>query len=149
MQMMFRPFAHYVDFTGRSTRTEFWLFTLLNFIGWIVGFALMFGGLMALDVSGRGGGSTVPGAGLWLGLLFLFLWWLGNLLPYAAVSVRRLHDQDLPGAWYIGFVISWFIPIVSFLAMVAFIIIMALPPTPGPNKYGPNPRHPADLDVFR
>ena len=149
MKWMFLPYTRYADFNGRATRTEFWLFTLFNFIGWIFGIGLMFSGLMALDVSGRGGGSTMPGAGLWLGAVFLLLWWLGNLIPYAAVSVRRLHDLDMPGGWYIGFVISWFIPVISFFALIAFLIIMALPPKPGPNQYAPDPRSPADTDVFR
>lgn len=149
MEKMFRPFALYADFNGRATRTEFWLFTLLNFLVWCAGFALIFWGLLSLDVSGRGGGSTFFGAGFWLGILLLILWWLGTLVPYAAVSVRRLHDRDMPGGWYIGFIVSWFIPIVSFFALIAFIVIMALPPTHGPNQYGPDPRTPGDLDVFR
>jgi len=149
MQTMFLPFARYADFNGRATRTEFWLFTLLNAIVWIAGFALLFGGLLSIDVSGRGGVSTGPGAGFWLGLMLLIIWWLATLVPYAAVSVRRLHDRDMPGWWYLGFVISSFLPIISLFTWIAFIVIMALPPTPGTNQYGPDPRKPADLDVFR
>jgi len=149
MRSMFLPFVRYADFNGRATRTEFWLFSLLNVIVWIAGFVLMFGGLLSLDVSGRGGGSTVPGAGFWFGIILLMVWWLATLVPYAAVSVRRLHDRDMPGWWYLGFVISWFVPLVSLFTSIAFIVIMALPPTRGTNQYGPDPRGPADLDVFR
>lgn len=40
------------------------------------------------------------------------------------------------------------IPIVGFLASIAFLVLMFLPGTPGPNRFGPDPKDPASSSVF-
>lgn len=69
----------YVDFQGRATRKEFWLFVLFvyafTFIGGIID------GLVGTDFIGS--------------LIVLAL-----ILPYLAVAVRRMHDVGKAG-WFI------------------------------------------------
>lgn len=54
----------------------------------------------------------------------------------AALSVKRLHDIDRPGALAA-------IVFVPFVNTVAFIALCIIPGTPGPNRYGYLPNAPA------
>ena len=151
MQWMILPFKRYFDFQGRSRRLEFWMFALFNLIVSLV-----------LSVAVLGTGSTLqqlegadpsdPGAAYSLifggvGMLFL-LWGLIIIIPSIAVSVRRLHDRDMSGWWYLGFIILGLIPLIGLLASIAFIVIMVLPGTPGPNRFGPSPKEQVTASTF-
>ena len=60
------------------------------------------------------------------------------LLP---VNVRRLHDRNMSGWWLLLFWVGSAIPFVGTLVGSAqFIILGCLEGTPGPNRYGPNPK---------
>ena len=83
--------------------------------------------------SGRataGGGSFYASGNL--GLLS-GLYSLAVLLPSIAVAVRRLHDTDRSGWWFlIGFV-----PIVGGIILLVFYVLEG---TRGPNRFGPDPK---------
>lgn len=79
----------YVDFQGRATRKEFWLFVLFFYISTFVG-----GIIDGLS----GTGTDLIGTLIALALI----------LPYLAVAVRRMHDVGKAG-WYI------LIPIYNFI----------------------------------
>ena len=68
----------YVDFQGRATRKEFWLFVLFMYVSAFIG------GI----VDGLAGTNFV-------GSLVV----LGLILPYLAVAVRRMHDVGKSG-WF-------------------------------------------------
>ena len=70
------------------------------------------------------------------------------LVPSIAVVVRRLHDRDMSGWWYLGIIVASMIPIVGTLASIALLVLMVLPGTPGPNRFGPDPKDPANAAVF-
>ena len=55
----------------------------------------------------------------------------------------------MSGWWYLGVVVSWFIPLVGLLAWVAFLVVMLLDGTPGPNRYGGDPKGRGTAEVFR
>jgi uncharacterized membrane protein YhaH (DUF805 family) len=105
----------YATFSGRATRSQFWLFTLafviLNVIGTVLDAVL---------------GTGVPqGPGAITALIMLV-----HLLPYISVFVRRLHDIDRTGWWY------WFgvVPIIGGIVLLVFTCTRS---TPGPNRFGP------------
>jgi uncharacterized membrane protein YhaH (DUF805 family) len=85
-------FGKYATFSGRAPRSEYWwwiLFTLLlNFGGGIVG-----------GIIGAIAGTPI------LTVLVVALIYLGLLLPWIAVGVRRLHDLNRSGWWYGGQII--------------------------------------------
>ena len=148
MHWMILPLKRYAEFSGRSRRTEFWMFFLFQLIVYAVLAVIAFGVLgagMAYDpadpmsvYSGLFGGA---------GLLIL-LWGLVTLIPSIAVSVRRLHDRDMSGWWYLGFIVGSLIPIVGFLVSIAYLVLMALPGTPGPNRFGPDPKGEGEAEAF-
>lgn len=150
MEWMILPFKRYFEFTGRSRRTEFWMFVLLSVLVSTAIFVLIFmtGGAGAmLNADGSADGAALG----WLmggwGILLL-LWGLFTIIPSISVSVRRLHDRDMSGWWYLGFVIASFIPLLGIVASIAYIVVMALPGTPGPNRFGPDPKGAGEGEVF-
>ncbi|MBL4792490.1 DUF805 domain-containing protein [Citromicrobium bathyomarinum] len=151
MEWMILPLKRYFDFQGRSRRLEFWMFALLNVIVFTVLSVIVFGTgatmsqIEAADPNDLGAiyGSMFSG----LGLLFI-IWWLIILIPSISVSVRRLHDRNMTGWWYLGFIVLSLIPLIGFVASIAYIVVMALPGTPGPNKYGPSPKEGVTAETF-
>lgn len=109
----------YAEFSGRARRKEYWYFALFNFIISV---------LLAFIDGMTGTFSAEVGLGL-LGGLYL----LAVLIPGIAVSVRRLHDTERSGWWFL----IAFIPIIGPLVLLVFFVIDS---TPGQNEYGPNPK---------
>lgn len=153
MEWMLMPLKRYAEFSGRSRRKEFWMFALLNVIVTFVILALMLAGGVSFSAM------TAPGAGpeamaqafgpmFWIGFGLLMLWGLAVFIPNIAVVVRRLHDRDMSGWWYLGLFGAQLIPFVNFLASIAFLVLMLLPGTVGPNRFGPDPKDPASAEVF-
>ena len=108
----------YGDFDGRAARSEFWWWVvfvaLVQFTAAIVLtiFLIIFQNVGFLQ---------------WLSVLIFMVIVLAFILPSIAVSVRRLHDRDLSGWFYL-------LSFVPFGGLVLFIFYV-LPGTPGPNRY--------------
>lgn len=147
MHWMIVPFRRYAEFSGRSRPIEFWMFTLLNVIVYAVAVAIFVAGLSAAFDAPKTS-ETAGIVGMGIGGVLLVVWWLATLVPYAAVSVRRLHDRDMPGWWYLGFIASYFIPVVSLFTTIAYLVMMSLSGTRGANQYGADPKGGIDTDVF-
>jgi uncharacterized membrane protein YhaH (DUF805 family) len=151
MNWMILPFKRYAEFSGRSRRMEYWMFTLLNVI---VVTVLMFvslgaGGAAGVLQADAAGDPTAGLAALFGGLgLLILLYALVVFLPSVAVTVRRLHDRDMSGWWYLGAIIGSAIPIAGFLVGIAFLVLLALPGTPGPNRFGPDPKGVGEAETF-
>jgi len=140
MTVLLRPWRHYADFSGRSRRTEYFLFFICwygaVFLAAIVG-AVLFGSDPAGVDPEEAQMDVVPAA--IAGIILL-----GGFLPSLAVTVRRLHDQGKSG-WLILLVL---IPYIGGLIM---LVMAFIPGTDGENEYGADPRDPmqATADVFR
>ena len=150
MEWMLLPFRRYAQFTGRSRRKEYWMFFLLNMIIlFMLGIlALVVGApLAAFDDPTQAAGLFSSGVMIVVGLLLL-VWILAIIIPSIAVTVRRFHDRNMSGWWYLGFIVLGLIPVVGFIASIAQLVIMALPGTPGPNRYGPDPKDLSQAEVF-
>ncbi len=137
-------------FTGRASRAEYWKFTLLQ-IGITFGlYSIILAGLIATDGSDAGAGIAIV-----LGLLILG-WLLATVVPGIALAVRRLHDANYPGSYYL----FSFIPLVG-----AFILLILLaqashpagarfddrqvqPPYGHPGPAGGWPAQPASSEPF-
>jgi uncharacterized membrane protein YhaH (DUF805 family) len=145
------PFKRYFDFQGRSRRMEYWSFALMIFVIYLVLVGIMMAGGMSMaalsgDPAAAASASMGPVFYIGAGLLALFA--LAIIIPSIAVVVRRFHDRDMSGWWYLGFIVASMIPFVNFIAGIGMLVLMLLPGTPGPNRFGPDPKDPAGAEVF-
>jgi len=135
MDWMILPYKRYFDFSGRSQRKEYWMFTLLYMLVLIVFVVLMVASAVATAKN------QAPGAGFWIGLGGLLLFFLTSFIPSIAVTVRRFHDQDLSGWMYLlGFIPS--------IGGIVIIVFMCIEGTKGVNRFGLDPKGQGDADVF-
>lgn len=134
----------YATFSGRASRSEFWWFSLAMWLILMVAF-LVLGGLFATLGSTAGGFGTGAMVLMALGAIL----YLALLIPFFSVTVRRFHDRNLSGWWYLGIfalsMVSNFAPenvallVIAGLASIATLVICVLKGTQGPNKFGPDP----------
>ena len=104
----------YARFSGRAPRAEFWYFSLFVFL--------------------IGLGARLADA-VWLRdrfSLFAVLVDLAFLLPGLAVAVRRLHDLDRSGWWYLLI----FVPLLGWLVLFVWYCTRG---TRGDNRFGVDP----------
>lgn len=97
-------FANYVNFTGRSSRSEYWWVALWRLI--LV--SLMIAGVAAILVVGDGIKQLYAGDGsrivaLLLLIFFFILVGLAMFVPSLALEVRRYRDAGWSWWWMVGF----------------------------------------------
>src|SRR5579885_3452087 len=93
----------YAVFSGRASRKEFWMFTLISTIITII-----------LEVV------AVPVHAL---IALAIIYMLGTLVPSLAVMVRRLHDTNKSG-WMI---LLGLIPLAGGIIMLVFAVMDSQP----------------------
>lgn len=110
MKWYLKVLKQYAVFSGRASRTEYWMFVLFNFIAaFVVGFVgALLGALTKTDQSVLGN-----------------IYQLAVFLPSIAVGCRRMHDTDRSGWW--------------LLVPIANLIFAVQEGTKGENKFGANP----------
>ena len=92
---------HYIDFSGRATRTQFWIFVLISLLVMVVlGIALGFVGSI---------GDTI-----------MKIFQLALLLPSLGISARRLRDGGFSPWWL-------FLLLVPVLGWLALLVMYVLP----------------------
>ena len=128
-------FSRYVDFQGRSRRSEYWWVLLFNLI-----IEIVVVGLAVAVGFNASSGDISPIAMVLLGLLGLY--GIVCIIPGIALYVRRLHDINQSGWVLLGLIVACIIPIIGLVASIAMIVIACIPGTAGPNKYGPDPKNP-------
>lgn len=145
----------YFDFSGRSSRPEFWYYILFYIIIYVV--AAILDGLLSTGMGNFGILTSIVA--------------LIHLIPSISVSVRRLHDIDRTGWWVLlGLLplIVMFIAaggsmammfgggetaesagimamgasifaaaVVSLIVFIVLLIFYCTRGTPGPNRFGP------------
>ena len=137
--------TRYADFSGRSSRSDYWWVVLCHFLITLP-FSLIavFGFLIPLfsevyyaglydyepDFSG-----VTAGAGLAVFIMFLLaIYWLATIVPNLAIAVRRLRDAGFHWAFIfltVGPSLASFIPVLNILAAlvslpcsIAFIVLL-------------------------
>lgn len=102
----------FLDFQGRSPRSEYWWFFVFTIVLYLVTMAAM---------------AILPILGIIFAIGFIVL-----IIPSLAVAIRRFHDIDKSGWW----ILVGFIPIVGFILMIYFFTQKG---TEGDNRFGPDP----------
>jgi uncharacterized membrane protein YhaH (DUF805 family) len=141
MNWILNPLKNYAQLNGRARRTEFIVFSV--FVTLIT--------LLAIYIDQRDGQYTPIAGGMEMLQLIVAI---ALLLPTLALAVRRLHDTDRAGWW----IMLYYVPqlgllvagddealrLVStgavFLGSVTLLVLLLLPGTNAPNKYGASPR---------
>ena len=116
MQWLQKALIHnYVNFKGRASRTEFWVFFI--FAPTVV-FAAANVGLLISDV---------------FAFVLAYIVMFGLAIPYYSIRVRRLHDIGQSGWWLVaGTTFVLIIPLYYFYLFHGS--------DPGDNEYGPSPK---------
>ena len=123
----------YVGFTGRARRSEYWWFALLVVV---VEVSMLF----VLMITSAAAGLTAGAAGHPTGgvnlasLVVAELVFLALVLPHLAVSVRRLHDTNRSGWFYL-------INFVPLIGSIMLLVVLSEDSTRGPNRYGSSPKY--------
>lgn len=129
----------FADGAGRARRAEYWWWLLFGFLLSVIAYgvdAQIFGADPYTSIPYQQVASAIVGLAL--------------LAPSVSVTSRRLHDFGMSG-WFAGAItaaltIGSAFPttvlggLVSLAALIAVIGVGVAPATPGPNRYGPNPR---------
>jgi len=111
---------NYAIFSGRARRKEYWMFILFNII---------FIGLIAFIASFI---SDTTGSDIAFSLLGIYILFI--IIPYLAVTVRRLHDINKSGTY-------WFVRFIPFIGGIWLFILLVENSWDGPNKWGRNPKN--------
>jgi uncharacterized membrane protein YhaH (DUF805 family) len=156
----------FVVFTGRSRRTEFWMFLLFNLLITV--------GTRIID---QVTGCNFPMRGVWGGGYISLAYDLFILLPGLSLTVRRFHDIGKSGWVLFRFLLAFlifgilgvvynqvlnykgqtgenpfadlsFLVLTSILATIIvsvvfwFVVLLLREGTHGTNPYGPDPKQP-------
>jgi uncharacterized membrane protein YhaH (DUF805 family)/cold shock CspA family protein len=125
--------ANYFNFAGRAPRREFWfyvLFWMIIYIALVVGSFVFEAATGMLDTR-----EMFPVTTVVVGIGFVLL----TLIPWIALTVRRLHDVGMSG-WF-ALLIQ---PLMFFsLGYIVLIVIGIIPSQARDNKWGPVPGVPA------
>ena len=119
--LIIAPLVKYARFDGRASRSEYWLFVLVQ---WVLLVGVVAGLAAALPHERASAPFMVMGVATVLITL---------LLPSLAVTSRRLHDSGLSFAW-------WLISFIPVIGGFVNLVLMCLGGTRGGNQYGPDPR---------
>ncbi|WP_428053453.1 DUF805 domain-containing protein [Candidatus Avelusimicrobium stercoris] len=102
---------HYVDFKGRATRKQYWLYVLFTVVALLI---------LAVVLSFFGK----------VGQIIFNLCQLAIFLPSLAILARRLHDTN-KSAWWI------LLNLVPFIGGIVLFVFAVLPSNEGENRFGP------------
>ena len=154
LEWMLLPYRRYFDFSGRSRRKEYWSFQLLSFLVAIVFVVLLIAGGDRSGTSnletGAGNFSSAASGDITYGPLAFIagpiygIWFLVSFIPSIALTVRRLHDRDKSGLY----MLLTLIPIVGLIFALIMLFNMFMTGTPGPNRFGADPKEPLPQDIF-
>jgi uncharacterized membrane protein YhaH (DUF805 family) len=108
---------NYAGFSGRARRQEYWMYTLVSLVIYLVVLILSLATKSAVFTALYG------------------LYSLAVLLPSLAVFVRRMHDVGRSGWWI-------FLGLIPLVGTIILIVWLATAGQQGPNSYGPDPKQP-------
>lgn len=138
MNPLVRPWRQVFDFSGRATRTEYGLFHLSAFGGFVL---LQ---LLPLAMGIRGGLGGKPGVFAIIVMVVLSLvslaLFFAALIGHFSISVRRLHDHGEPGVKYF---LTW----IPFIGFIFWLMLVFARGNDWENDYGPDPRQPGQDSV--
>ena len=107
-------FRNYTNFSGRSTRSDYWYVYLANLL-------IAFGTAFICSILGI----------IEVFLVFYTIYSLATFIPSIALAIRRMHDINMSGWWY-------FIVLVPIIGPIIILIFLDTDSVNENNKYGKN-----------
>jgi uncharacterized membrane protein YhaH (DUF805 family) len=125
VQSLIAALQNYGNFSGRASRGNYWWY--------ILGYVIVVVILAFVDGAVFGGGQTMMDTSDGMNVSYnagplAAIWIIGNIIPLIAAAVRRLHDTDRSGWFYL----LMMIPLVNFYV----IYVLASKGTAGENRFG-------------
>jgi uncharacterized membrane protein YhaH (DUF805 family) len=118
-------FRNYVNFSSRASRSEYWYFVLFMVLVYLVMFMLD----RVLDTDS----DSMPALILTLAVAVVFIVVaLGLILPSISIAVRRLHDLNRSGWWYL-------LNLIPLVGPIILLVWFCMRGTVGRNRFGPDP----------
>lgn len=166
MEWMLMPLKRYAEFSGRSRRMEYWMWIVFQFLISIAFQIIIFavGGGAMMAAGGDPTGALAAGGLIMIIFVLAILISLALFIPSLAVTVRRLHDTNRTGWWILAPVAPYILVFVGagmespalaligmiavFGVMIALIVFYFLDGTPGPNRFGEDPKGRGTADTF-
>lgn len=145
-------FKKYATFSGRARRSEFWWFSVLNWLLSIATYAVVWWKMAKIDeIQGQVAevmfdeekmAALTAQADSFDSTFYLLMAVIGIiglllLLPSLAVAVRRLHDTGKSGWWLLAMII----PLVNIVIGIMLLIYYLKDSDRNPNKFGPSPKY--------
>lgn len=119
MEWYLKVLKNYIGFSGRARRKEYWMFTLFNLIVFFI--AMLLDRLLGITFENVGYGPIHQ------------LYGLAVFLPSLAVAMRRLHDTDHSGWW-------WLLCFIPLIGAIVLIVWLATDGSTGDNRFGSDPK---------
>ncbi|MEE4452534.1 DUF805 domain-containing protein [Novosphingobium resinovorum] len=116
------PYRRYADFSGRTSRRDFWLYQL--------GYVLFLCMLGLCDAAASAVIGEDLAEGVFVTAFFVFI--AGSALPRIALTVRRLHDRGQGGTTYL-----W--TLIPYVGWIVWIILGCRESDRVENGWGPGP----------
>ena len=111
MDYFIDAFKRYADFTGRATRTEYWMFILFYVIIYLV--------LAAVDA-------------FFQTFILALIFTIVLFVPSISIATRRLHDTGRSGWWQL-------VALIPLVGLIVLIVLLVLD-SDDVNEYGPSTR---------
>ncbi|WP_424976391.1 DUF805 domain-containing protein [Dinoroseobacter sp. S124A] len=124
LRAVLSAYINIVNFGGRANRAQYWCFHLyLTLLGLGLGMA---GVMLATPETLAALEAKLREPAYVLGCFALFS------LPSWSLLIRRLHDIDRSGFW-------WLIAFVPLVGAIVLFVFSLLPGSPGANRFGASP----------
>ncbi|MFB9077879.1 DUF805 domain-containing protein [Flavobacterium procerum] len=121
-------FENYANFKGRARRSEYWYYTLAQFV-------IMISIFIVASIIGAVFADAFTG--LFVGYFVFVLYSLATILPTLGVVVRRLHDVGKSGWFY-------FVSLIPLVGGIWLLVLLVTDGDYGSNQYGHDPKNIAD-----
>ena len=136
-----KGFTNCFDFQSRATRSELWYYYLFAELLTLV--AIMVDRLLGLSVRSFSILIDSQTIEFNIGPILIISFFL-TVIPLTALRIRRLHDTNRSGYWYLAFILVYIISffydrlsLIVFFGYINLVIFWCIKSDNGQNKYGP------------
>ena len=126
-QAIQRFFKKYATFSGRASRSEYWWWSLANYLIVTVLYILVSIGLSTGTYDPVTGTLAIGPLAI-IAYVVLGLYGLAVIVPNLAVTWRRLHDTNRSGGFF-------FLALIPFVGWIILLVLALLPSDPAGSRF--------------